>query len=95
MKSKMGSRSSSKKVAMREPAHNEKGYSGSSKSHMSWDSPASKGASMGSGPMPGAGELPPKGPGTAARRITGTKEMPMGSAASSSTPRGMKIYNQE
>jgi hypothetical protein len=63
--------------------------------YMSHNSPASKGASKGSGPS-GAGEMPAIGPGMAARRTRPmNRENPTGDAASSARPKGMKTYNQE
>ena len=60
--------------------------------HMSWGSPASLGATKGSGPMPGAGELPPRGPGAAASRYATRDpgETPM--AKTPSAPSGISTY---
>jgi hypothetical protein len=65
-------------------------------SHYSHGSPASVGSSKGPGPM-GAGELPAKGPGAAARSYAQRDpgETPMAPAASSATPRGMTTYRNE
>lgn len=92
MKSKMGS--------SRYSAHTEKGgRSGSQSSHMSHGSPASKGASIGPGPMPGTDQLasPGAGPGPAARRKMGrdVSETPTYAPASSATPRGMSVNREE
>lgn len=88
-----------KKIAHREPAHNEKGARGSMSAHKSHGSPASVGASIGPGPMPGAGELmsPGAGPGPAASRIRGAtrSENPTYPTPPGTAPRGMKTYNQE
>ena len=90
-------RTANRHMAHREAGHVEKGYRGGGSSTMSHGSPASKGASTGGGPMPGAGMTPAVGPGMAASRYLG---MDKGSYPSRPTPpgtapRGMQTYNQE
>lgn len=83
-----------KKMANRRVATKVASTSGSK--HMSFDSPASQGASKGSGMMAGAGELPAIGPGAAARRVSPVNtENPTAQAASNARPAGMKTYNKE
>lgn len=64
--------------------------------HYSYGSPASMGASKGPGPM-GAGELPPRGPGSAAKRYAQRDpgETPMADAPSGAPPKGMSVYRNE
>jgi hypothetical protein len=87
------------RIAHREPEHMERGFRGGNSSHRSYDSPASIGASTGPGPLPGAGELhsPGSGPGPAARGYAqrAMSETDNRSPAASTTPRGMRTYNQE
>jgi hypothetical protein len=94
---RMRNRAMGRKIAHREPEHHEKGYRGSMSSHRSHESPASMGASKGSGPVPGAGELnmPFNGPGVAARRYAGAMEMPNAPTPSGSAPKGMSVYREE
>ncbi len=82
----------------REPEHTEMNYNPTHEPHASHRSPASSGASMGPGPLPGAGELrsPGSGPGEASKRIRFDQdENSVRQTPSGDTPRGMKIYNQE
>lgn len=71
----------------------------SGKKYVSHDSPASVGASVGPGPVAGAGELNAPGafPGRAAGRMTGmaTSEFPTRATTPGGAPPGMKIYRQE
>jgi hypothetical protein len=83
-------------MSTREEGQVEKGFSRKMSDYDSHDSPRSY-ASMGSGPNPGAGEMPPIGPGKAAQDYatldtSGAGEMSVGSKA---TPRGMKVYREE
>lgn len=81
----------------REPSHNERGYSGSNKKFVSHGSPASVAASVGSGPMSGAGQLPEVGPdhGPGVRSGMARAEFPTGGPASGAAPKGMKVYREE
>ncbi len=63
--------------------------------HRSWGSPASIGASKGAGPMAGAGELPPKGPGKAAMKYArgGRDRMETPNAPTPSADvKGLSVY---
>ena len=85
------------KIAHRYPEHNEQGYRGGNSSMKTHGSPASLGASMGPGPMPGAGELHSPGsmPGPAAKRIVGISGQDFGmSSAPTAAPKGMRVYQQ-
>jgi hypothetical protein len=84
-------------IAHRDPLHQDTGGSFKHEAHSSYGSPASVGASKGPGPLPGAGELPHRGPGPGAKGKIGrdTSETPMGGPASSATPKGMRVYREE
>ena len=88
----------SRKIAHREPAHNERGFRPSMASHQSHGSPASRNTRIGTGEKPGAGEvdIPANGPGRAARRKSGmSKDMYSSESAPGGTPRGMSVYREE
>lgn len=65
--------------------------------HMSYDSPASLGASKGGGSHEGAGEMPAIGPGKAASRYMGRDAgtTPMTPTPPGTAPKGMKTYAEE
>jgi len=65
--------------------------------HMSYDSPASLGASKGGGSHEGAGEMPAIGPGAAASRYAGNSPgmSPMTPTPPGTAPKGMKTYAEE
>lgn len=90
-------RAGNRRIAHREAEHNEKGYKGSNTAHQSHGSPASVGASIGPGPMPGAGQMPNRGPGAAAGRYAqrDPSESPVRPVPPGTAPKGMKTYNQE
>jgi hypothetical protein len=62
----------------------------------SYGSPASIGGTIGPGPMPGAGELPGRGPGKAASRYAPSDPSmtPMAKTPPGTAPRGMDVYKE-
>ncbi len=76
----------------REPSHTEPGFRGGNQSARSYGSPASIGAGMGPGPIPGAGELPGRGPGAAASRYAPRDPSETPVAKTPGPPSGISVY---
>lgn len=95
-KKRAANRAHGKRLAHREPGHIEKGFKSNVKDHSMHESPASRGAYKGNGPLPGAGQLdlPHNGPGAAAKDYVGAQEIPNRAAGSRSAPRDMAIERE-
>jgi hypothetical protein len=84
------------KMSQREPGHTERNFQPKMSAARAHGSPRSY-SQVGSGPVPGAGEMPRIGPGKAAMRYSGLSAADSGvrEAASGATPKGMRVYREE
>lgn len=96
-KKRAANRSRAGRIAHREPEHQEKNYRPRMAAHQSYGSPASIGASKGSGPVAGTDQLPGQGPGSAAKSYAqrDPSESPVSATPPGTPPRGMSTYSEE